>query len=266
MTHKGDNDSFAEQAFFKLTPQDIGEPQEQDLQPKKAAKAPPREKKHYEGHRERLRQRFLATDGLGLADYEFLELLLFRSIPRADTKPLAKALLAHFGTLADVLGADIRLLKEIPGCGAAVATDLKIIGATVGRANKSTLKKRDVFSSWDKIIAYCKAVMAHESREQFRILFLDKKNGLIADEIHQTGTVDHTPVYPREVVKRALELAASSIILVHNHPSGNPEPSHQDVAMTMKLMEVARSLNITILDHLIIGRNGHASLKSLNLM
>jgi len=224
------------------------------------------EKKHYQGHRQRLRQRFLETDGAGLADYEFLELLLFRVIPRADTKPLAKALLARFGTLADVLGADIKLLQQVEGCGAAVAMELKIIAALQGRVARSALRGRDVFSSWDKLIAYCQSVMAHETREQFRILFLDKKNGLIADEIQNRGTVDHTPVYPREVMRRALELASSNIILVHNHPSGNSTPSEQDVIMTAKLVDVAKGLNIKILDHLIIGRDGYSSLKQLDLI
>jgi len=224
------------------------------------------EKQHYQGHRQRLRQRFLETDGAGLADYEFLELLLFRVIPRADTKPLAKALLARFGTLADVLGADIKLLQQVEGCGLAVAVELKIIAALQGRVMRSSLRGRDILSSWDKLIAYCQNVMAHETREQFRILFLDKKNGLIADEIQSRGTVDHTSVYPREVMKRTLELAASNIILLHNHPSGNSEPSEQDVIMTARLVEVAKGLNIKILDHLIIGRNGTTSLKQLGLM
>jgi len=222
--------------------------------------------KHYQGHRQRLRQRFLESEGAGLADYEFLELLLFRTIPRADTKPLAKALLARFGTLADVFGADIKLLQQVEGCGLAVAMDLKIIAALQGRVARSGLRHRDVFSSWDKLINYCQHVLAHETCEQFRVLFLDKKNGLIADEIQSRGTIDHTPVYPREVVKRALDLASSNIILLHNHPSGDPEPSEQDIIMTAKLVEVAKGLNIKILDHLIIGRNGYRSLKQLGLM
>jgi len=223
-------------------------------------------KKHYQGHRQRLRQRFLETEGAGLADYEFLELLLFRAIPRSDTKQLAKALLARFGTLADVLGADIKLLQQVEGCGEAVAIELKIIASLPGRVAKSGLRNRNVFASWERLVAYCQMIMAHETREQFRILFLDKKNGLIADEIQGRGTVDHTPVYPREVVKRALDLASSNIILVHNHPSGNPEPSEQDIIMTAKLVEVAGGLNIKIVDHLIIGRNGYSSLKQLGLM
>ncbi|EJF94981.1 RadC family protein [Bartonella tamiae] len=220
----------------------------------------------HKGHRDRLRNRYFETHGIGLADYEYLELLLFRSIPRADTKPLAKALIKRFGSLADVLGADYFLLLEVEGCGEAVAKDLKIIAGIAERVNRSELRKRDVFSSWDKVIAYCKAAMAHETREQFRILFLDKKNGLIADEIQQTGTVDHTPVYPREVVRRAIQLSASAIILVHNLPSGDPTPSQEDISMTHRLKDVANALGIAIHDHIIIARNGYSSFRSLKLI
>lgn len=174
---------------------------------------------HYQGHRERLRQRFRENGGHALAEYELLELLLFRSVPRADTKPLAKALLARFGSFAEVLGAPERLLVEVPGCGPSIATDLKIIAAAAQAMGKSAIKGREVLASWSKVIEYCTAAMAYEDREQFRILFLDKKNGLIADEVQQVGTVDHTPVYPREIMRRALELSASAIILVHNHPT-----------------------------------------------
>lgn len=224
------------------------------------------DKKHYEGHRQRLRQRFIETNGDGLADYEFLELLLFRSVHRADTKPLAKALLQQFGTLADVFGADQKRLIEVKGCGEAIALDLKIIGSAIIKANKASLNRRNIFSSWDNVLHYCTAVMAHESTERLRILFLDKKNGLIADEIHQTGTIDHIPIYPREIIKRALELNSSSMVLFHNHPSGDPTPSREDISITIKLVEIARSLNITILDHLIIGKNGYVSLKALDLI
>lgn len=267
MTHKTDTNSFAEQAFFRLVTKgpDPLPSLPHDLKKQKQGPAE-YEKKHYEGHRKRLRQRFVKTDGQELADYEFLELLLFRSIPRADTKPLAKALLARFGSFADVLGADPHRLQEVPGCGPVVASDLKIIAAAAKRMTRADLRKRDIFSSWDKLIAYCKVVMAHETREQFRILFLDKKNGLIADEVHQTRTVDHTPVYPREVIRRALKLSASAIVLVHNHPSGDPSPSRQDIAMTMKLREIAEAMNIVIHDHIIIGRNAHASLRTMDLI
>ncbi|MET3560006.1 DNA repair protein RadC [Bartonella japonica] len=222
--------------------------------------------KHYQGHRERLRKRYLKSKGNAIEDYEYLELLLFRTIPRANTKPIAKNLIARFGSLADVLGADIHLLQEVQGCGPATAVDLKIISDVVGRVTRAELFKRDIFSSWDKVLAYCKAVMAHETREQFRVLFLDKKNGLLADEVQQTGTIDHTPVYPREVISRALELSASGLILVHNHPSGNSTPSQADITMTYRLKDAANALGIIIHDHLIIARNGHTSFKALKLI
>lgn len=221
---------------------------------------------HYQGHRERLRKRFLDTKGNAIEDYEYLELLLFRTIPRADTKPIAKKLIERFGSLADVLGADIHRLQEIEGCGPASAIDLKIISAVAGRFARAQLSKRDIFSSWDKVLAYCKAVMAHETREQFRILFLDKKHGLLSDEVQQTGTIDRTPVYPREVVSRALELSASGIILVHNHPSGDASPSQEDISMTYRLKDVANALDITLHDHLIIARNDYISFKALKLI
>ncbi|WP_455477567.1 RadC family protein [Bartonella sp. B41] len=222
--------------------------------------------KHNQGHRERLRQRYLKTKGHAFEDYEYLELLLFRTIPRANTKPIAKNLIARFGSLGDVLGANIHRLQEVQGCGPATAIDLKIISDVFGRLAHAQLSKRDIFSSWDKVLAYCKAVMAHETREQFRVLFLDKKHGLLADEIQQIGTIDHTPVYPREVISRALELSASGLILVHNHPSGDATPSQADISMTHRLKDAANALGIIIHDHLIIGRNNHSSLKALRLM
>ncbi|MGE0499695.1 MAG: RadC family protein [Rhizobiaceae bacterium] len=179
----------------------------------------PPDKPHYLGHRERLRQRFSSAGADALADYELLELLLFRLIPRADTKPIAKALIARFGSLAEVLGAPTALLQEVKGVGPLVAVDLKAISAAGGRMARGAIRGREVLSSWTQVIDYCRASMAFEQREQFRILFLDKRNALIADEVQQEGTVDHTPVYPREVVRRALELSATAIILVHNHPT-----------------------------------------------
>ena len=180
---------------------------------------PQTEKPHYVGHCERLRVRFREQGGESLADYELLELLLFRSIPRADTKGPAKALLKRFGSFAEVLGAPEHLLREIPGIGEAAAIDLKAVAAAAGRMTKGAISHRPALASWAQVIDYCRAAMAFEPREQFRILFLDKKNVLIADEVQQSGTVDHTPVYPREVMRRALELSATAIILVHNHPS-----------------------------------------------
>ncbi|WP_422370218.1 RadC family protein [Hoeflea sp.] len=221
---------------------------------------------HYHGHRDRLRRRFREGGDRALADYELLELLLFRLIPRRDTKPIAKALLARFGSLPEVLGAPDHLLTEVAGVGDSVATDLKLVAAIAHRMLKGELKGRQVLGSWSSVIEYCRAAMAFEAREQFRILFLDKKNALIADEVQQTGTVDHTPVYPREVVKRALELSATAIILVHNHPSGDPTPSRADIEMTRLIIDTARPLGITVHDHIIIGKEGHASLKGLKLI
>lgn len=221
---------------------------------------------HYHGHRERLRTRFRDHGDTALADYELLELLLFRLIPRRDTKPIAKALIDRFGTLAGVFGAEAARLTEVKGVGEAVATDLKLIAATAHRMLKSELKGKKVLASWSSVVEYCHAAMAYETREQFRILFLDKRNALIADEVQQKGTVDHTPVYPREVVKRALDLSATAIILVHNHPSGDPTPSRADIDMTKTIIETAKPLGITVHDHIIIGKEGHASLKGLRLI
>jgi DNA repair protein RadC len=230
------------------------------------AKAKSVEKPHYLGHRDRLRQRFAAAGPDALPDYELLELLLFRLIPRADTKPVAKALLTRFGTLAEVLGAPVARLEEVRGIGPAVALELKVVAATAQRAARSEIKGREILASWTQVLGYCRSVMAFEEREQFRILFLDKKNALIADEVQQVGTVDHTPVYPREVVKRALELSATAIILAHNHPSGDPTPSRADIEMTKLVIATAKPLGIAVHDHIIIGKKGHASMKGLLLI
>jgi DNA repair protein RadC len=241
---------------------------EQRSKPEAAIKqgATPAPEMHYHGHRDRLRQRFRDNGDQALADYEILELLLFRLIPRRDTKPIAKALIDRFGTLAAVFGAEPARLMEVKGVGEAVASDLKLISATAHRMLRSELKGKQVLASWSSVIEYCHAAMAYETREQFRILFLDKRNALIADEVQQRGTVDHTPVYPREVVKRALELSATAIILVHNHPSGDPTPSRADIEMTKLIVETAKPLGITVHDHIIIGKEGHASLKGLRLI
>ena len=222
--------------------------------------------RHHDGHRDRLRERFSTAGEDALADYELLELILFRTIPRKDVKPIAKALLARFGSLSEVLGAPQRRLTEVAGVKDAVALDLKVVAALNRRAMRSAVRQREVLSSWTAVLDYCTAAMAHEAREQFRILFLDKKNALIADEVQGTGTVDHTPVYPREVVRRALELNATAIILVHNHPSGDPTPSRADIEMTKTIIDTAKPLGIAIHDHIIIGKNGHASLKGLRLI
>lgn len=221
---------------------------------------------HYHGHRDRLRARFLQVGGDALPDYELLELVLFRLIPRRDVKPIAKELLKRFGTFAEVLAAPPARLVEVDGIGENVVTDLKVVEAAARRLVKGDVAKRQVLSSWTSVIDYCRAAMAFMDREQFRLLFLDKRNGLIADEVQQSGTVDHTPVYPREVVKRALELSASALILVHNHPSGDPTPSPADIKMTREIIEVAKPLGITVHDHIIVGREGHASLRGLKLI
>ncbi|MBD9559278.1 DNA repair protein RadC [Ensifer sp. ENS03] len=230
-----------------------------------AAKKAPAPEAHYHGHRDRLRARYRESGDAALADYEILEMLLFRLIPRKDTKPIAKALLARFGTLAGVFGAPIALLQEVSGIGEAVALDLKLISTIGHRTLKSELRQKQLLSSWSAVIDYCHAAMAYETKEQFRILFLDKRNTLIADEVQQKGTIDHTPVYPREVVKRALELSATAIILVHNHPSGDPTPSRADIDMTKLIVETAKPLGIAVHDHIIIGKDGHVSLKGLRL-
>lgn len=217
------------------------------------------------GHRNRLRERF-ASAPEALPDYELLELLLFRSIPRADTKPLAKALLQRFRTFAGVLGTSERLIAEVPGAGPTVARDLKIVAEAAKRMAKSVVVERVILDAWSKVIEYCTIAMAHEDREQFRILFLDKKNKLIADEVQQRGTVDHTPVYPREVVRRALELSSTAVILVHNHPSGDATPSRADIEMTKQLVDAAKPLGIQILDHIIIGKDGSVTMRGLKLM
>lgn len=221
---------------------------------------------HHLGHRERLRHRFLEGGDGALPDYELLELLLFRSIPQRDVKPLAKQLIQHFGSFAEVIGAPVSRLTEVKGIGESVALDLKIVEASLKRAMKGQVAKKPVLSSWSSVIDYCRLAMAFAEREQFRILFLDKKNALIADEVQQTGTVDHTPVYPREVMRRALELSATALILVHNHPSGDPTPSGADMRMTRELVDIAKPLGIAIHDHIIVGRDGHVSFKGLGLI
>jgi len=221
---------------------------------------------HYHGHRNRLRQKFLAGGADPLPDYELLELLLFQAQPRGDVKPLAKELVRRFGSLAGVVAATPRELAAVQGLGEASIVALKVVEAAALRLTKHELIERPVLSSWDKLLDYCHASMAREKVEQFRLLFLDTRNCLIADEVQQTGTVNHTPVYPREVVRRALELQASALILVHNHPSGDPTPSKDDIAMTREIKEAAERLGIALRDHLVIGRKGHASFKALGLL
>lgn len=221
---------------------------------------------HAVGHRERLRARFRKAGVDGVQDYELLELVLFRAVPRRDVKPLAKELIATFGGFAQTLAAPIERLTEVKGVSDGVAQELKIVQAAAVKLAQARVLKRPVISSWDALLSYCRAAMADEKTELFRILFLDKKNILIADEVQQRGTVDHTPVYPREVVKRALELGASAIILVHNHPSGDPTPSNADIEMTKQIVGAAKALDIRVHDHLVIGHEHHASFKSLGLL
>lgn len=221
---------------------------------------------HYHGHRERLRDRFRTAGAEALSDYELLELVLFRALPRRDVKPLAKALIQAFGSFAETVYAPDARLREIGGLGEAAITEIKLIAAASNRVAKGQLKQRTVLSSWGTVIDYCRTAMAFADKEQFRILFLDKRNQLIADEVQQIGTVDHTPVYPREVVKRALELSATAIIMVHNHPSGDPTPSQADIQMTKAVIEVSKPLGIAVHDHIIVGKHGHASLKGMKVI
>ena len=221
---------------------------------------------HYIGHRERLRERFRRGGATALNDYEFLELILFRAMPRRDVKPIAKALMARFGSYAEVLAARPERLEEVPGPGEAAVTELKIVEAAARRLAQNSIEKRRNLGSSSAVIDYCRTAMAYIDHEEFRILFLDKKNQLIADEVQGVGTVDHAPVYPREVMRRALELSATALILVHNHPSGDPSPSTADIAMTMQIATLGKALNVVVHDHLIIGRQGHASFRGLKLL
>jgi len=227
--------------------------------------SPAAEEPHYLGHRDRLREKFAEAGGDALPDYELLELVLFRSIPRRDVKPLAKALIRRFGSFAEVLGAERARLLEVEGIGPGVVTDLKLVEAAGRRLARGEILERDVLTSWSALSDYLRATMAFAPREEFRILFLDKRNHLIADEVQGRGTVDHTPVYPREVARRALELSATAIILAHNHPSGDPKPSAADIAMTREIVSVLAPLQIVVHDHVIMGRHGHASLKGMKL-
>lgn len=221
---------------------------------------------HYHGHRERLRERFLEGGAAALPDYELLELVLFRAIPQRDVKALAKDLIKRFGSFAEVCAAPPALLMEFNGIKKAVVTELKLIEAAAQRFAKGEVAQKPILGSWSKVLDHCRTSMAFSEREQFRILFLDRGNALIADEVQQTGTVDHTPVYPREVVRRALELSATAIILVHNHPSGDPKPSRADIEMTKTLAGIAQPLGIEVHDHIIVGRGGHASFKAMGLI
>lgn len=218
------------------------------------------------GHRQRLRERFRKGGADAVPDYELLELLLFRALPRRDTKALAKRLMARFGSFAEVINAPEPRLREVEDVGKSVITELKLVRASALRLMRSEIMQKPALSSWNQVLDYLRAAQSFEPREQFRILFLDKRNHLIADEVQQQGTVDHTPVYVREVVKRALELSATAIVLVHNHPSGDPAPSRVDIDMTKQIVAAAKPLGVAVHDHIIVGREGHASFKALRLI
>lgn len=217
-------------------------------------------------HRARLRERFMQGGAAAMPDYEMLELVLFRAIPRQDVKPLARRLIERFGDFNRVLSALPARLAEIEGVGPAVITELKIVEAAAQRLARARVMHRPVLSGWQALLDYCHTTMAHRETEQFRVLYLDRKNVLIADEEQARGTVDHVPVYPREIIRRALELNASALILVHNHPSGDPTPSQADIAMTARIARAADSMEIVIHDHLIIGKSRELSFRAENLI
>lgn len=230
------------------------------------AEAKKKEIPHYHGHRDRLRQKFLENGPDSFADYELLELVLFMAIPMKDVKPLAKDLIARFGGLPEIMNAPVEELTKVEGIKENTAIALKSITALSHRAQKSELMKKPVLNSWTRLMDYCTSTMAHETREHFRIIFLNKKNEMIADEIQNSGTVDHTPAYPREIMKRALELGATALILIHNHPSGDPKPSQADIEMTNLIVRAAEPFGIVIHDHVIVSKNGYSSFKTLGLI
>jgi DNA repair protein RadC len=226
----------------------------------------PEEPDHRRSHRARLRARFMQGGAAAMPDYELLELILFRALPRGDTKPLAKRLLRTFGDLNRVMAAPPARLAEVKGVGTSVVEQIKIMEAVGHRMARAKVIRRPVLSSWDALLDYLRTAMAHQGVEQFRTLYLDRKNVLIADEMLAEGTVDHVPVYPREVVKRALELNASALILVHNHPSGDPSPSEADVSMTYAIRDAAEVLGLVLHDHLIVGKTGELSFRSEGIL
>ena len=226
------------------------------------ARLPDKLPSYIKDHRQRLRSRFTEGGAAAMPDYELLELVLFRALPRQDVKPLARLLLDTFGDFNRVVTAEPARLTAVKGVGAAVVVELKVVEAAAQRMARARVMHRPVLSSWDALLDYCHTAMAHRETEQFRILFLDRKNVLIADEEQAKGTVDHVPVYPREVVKRALELNASALILVHNHPSGDPTPSDADVSMTIQIQDAARVLGLVLHDHLIVGKSRELSFRA----
>lgn len=232
----------------------------------KDASVSKKDKPHYHGHRDRLRQRLMDNGPDALQDYELVEIILFSAIPRRDVKGLAKDLLNHFQSLPDLMNAPLEELMKVEGISEKTAILLKSITALSHRGLKQELQKKPILNNWPRLMDYCYSTMAHETREHFRILFMNKKNELIADEIQGSGTVDHTPAYPREIMKRALELGATAMILLHNHPSGDPTPSQADIDMTRHIIRAADPFNIVVHDHVIISRNGYKSFKSEGLM
>ncbi|NGP17904.1 RadC family protein [Devosia aurantiaca] len=248
-------------------PDQLGEAPFQPLDDDVEAVTTPKPVDDHKGHRERVRQRFLKAGGEAFEDYELLEMVLFLAIPYKDTKPLAKALLREFGSFSAVFSASHVRLSKFPGLSASSAANLKVIQSVAARfAREGIADDKPILASWSQLLDYFRSQMAFETVEQFRILFLDKKNRLIADEVQQVGTVDHTPVYPREVIKRSLELSATALILVHNHPSGDPAPSSADIRMTREIADIAKPLGIVLHDHIIVGKSGHASLRGLKLI
>lgn len=260
---KGKGQVSEAQRSFLEAPQLSSQSGPQAAQPPARAK---HQEDHCSGHRQRLRERFREGGPDAVPDYELLEMILFRVYPRGDTKPIAKRLLATFGTFAEVINAPLQRLLEVDGIGERAVDELKLIRAAAARLAKSEIRSKPGLSSWNAVVDYLRIAQGYDHVEQFRILFLDKKNNLIADEVQGRGTVDHTPVYVREVVKRALELHATALILVHNHPSGDTTPSRADIDMTKQIADAARPLGITIHDHVIVGRNGHVSFRQLRLL
>jgi DNA repair protein RadC len=255
---------FSEEAMRGLFEFEARLPPAEAHRAAQAAAAPARP--HYWGHRQRLRDRFLAGGHAAMPEYELLELVLFNAIERVDVKPLAKALLASFGDLNGVIAAGEHRLLQVPGVTPRVHLQLKLVEAVAHRMARARVIERSVISSWEALMGYCRTVMAYRDAEQFRILFLDRKNVLIADEAQAKGTVDHVPVYPREVAKRALELNASAIILVHNHPSGDPTPSQTDIDMTERIEVALQAIGVALHDHVVIGKGTEASFRSLGLL
>lgn len=224
------------------------------------------DKPHWQGHRDRLRTKLLNRGAGALDDYEILEVLLMAFIPRRDVKPIAKALEAKFGCLSAILAAPADALVKVPGVGETVAAYIKAIAELHARAAREEIKAREIISSWSALVAYVRRELQHEKREQFRVIFLDRKNQLIVDEIMGHGTVDHAPVYPREIARRALELQASSLILVHNHPSGDPKPSRADISITREIIDVLGPFDISVHDHLVVGTSGVVSFRTSGLI